>query len=144
CAPSAPSDCGVPIFWPGGCVSYDLNDRGSRQVTIAETESVLADAFATWASVDCGGGAHPSFAVMYLGPVACDRHEYNPQAGNANIVLYHDDDWPYESEKLAVTSVHFDADTGALYDADIEINAADHDLTLGDNHVEDDLASILQ
>ena len=57
--------------------------------------------------------------------VACRRHEYNAGQGNANIILFHDEVWPYQgtSNTLALTTLTFNTDTGEIYDADMEINA---------------------
>jgi hypothetical protein len=47
--------------------------------------------------------------------------------GNANIVIFRDTDWNHPDEldgTLALTTVTFSEDDGAIYDADMEINGA--------------------
>src|SRR5262249_43161433 len=83
--------------------------------------------------------------VTEAAPVNCKQHEYNQKAGNANIILYHDDLWPYEgtNNTLALTTVTYNLDTGEIYDADMELNSADNDFTVGDTNVDFDLLSIV-
>jgi hypothetical protein len=56
--------------------------------------------------------------------VACKLHEYNQTDGNANIIMFHDDSWPYDeaANAIALTTVTFNYKTGDIYDADMEIN----------------------
>jgi hypothetical protein len=71
----------------------------------------------------------PSFELANLGPVACDRHEYNDQqnsyGGNANIIVFRDDEWAATKDPhtLALTTVTYNRNTGEIYDADIEVNS---------------------
>ena len=53
------------------------------------------------------------------------QDEYNSTQNNANILAVRDDEWPYvgAEDALAFTHLHFDTDTGELYDADIEVNS---------------------
>jgi hypothetical protein len=80
-----------------------------------------------------------------MGTAECDRVEYNDKAGNVNVVVYRDDDWPHVNalENIALTTVTFDRDTGEIFDADMEINTAEYDITTGDANVDYDLLSIL-
>jgi hypothetical protein len=78
--------------------------------------------------------------------------EYNTRAGNANIVMFRDDAWPYSEadHELAATWLTVDR-SGTIVDADIEINAtsplyvpaADEELELGVIANQRDLMSIL-
>jgi hypothetical protein len=82
----------------------------------------------------------------------CDQAEYNQSAGNANIVIFRDDEWPYSEvdHELAATWLTVDR-TGTIVDADIEINATaplfvptgDEELELGVIANQRDLLSIM-
>jgi hypothetical protein len=74
-----------------------------------------------------------SIDVRDLGPVACDQVQYNSDAGNQHVILFHDDVWPHNDSNntLGLTTVTYDPDTGEIYDADMEINAT-VPLTLAD------------
>lgn len=144
CTPAQPTDCGIPLAWPSPCVSYSIQEDASRQVSLAEAEAIFEKAFAAWTQADCGGGQTPRMELVYTGPVACDAHEYNQKKGNANIITFRDDGWPYAGAgtTLALTTVTYNLKTGDIYDADMEINSAEVRLSLGDTDVSFDLLSI--
>jgi hypothetical protein len=117
-------------------VSFDVAEEASRQVDWATADHILQRAFATWTGLDCGGGG-PSIQVFDFGAVSCTKHEYNQHGGNANILVFRDDVWPYDTggngvDTLALTSVTYDVDTGDIYDADIEVNTAKNTFTTND------------
>jgi hypothetical protein len=117
---------GLVIQWPQLCVSYDLQYQASKQVSLADAEEVVRKAFGAWQNAPCpGSGALPSIHVLdSFGPVACKVHEYNQTDGNANVIMFLDDAWPYDdvSSALALTTVTFNYKTGDIYDVDMEIN----------------------
>jgi len=117
---------GTPIVWPQLCVSYSMQYQASKKVDIATASEIARKAFLAWQNVECPQGGPPSIAVDdRFGPVACNVHEYNQVDGNANIILFHDDEWPYanSTDILALTTVTFSKKTGDVYDVDMEINA---------------------
>src|SRR5262249_33663180 len=144
CKPVQTGDCGIPLFWPSPCIGFSMQRDASMRVDLATATEILHKAFATWMLADCGGGAHPRLPVEDLGPVACRKHEYNQNQGNANIILFRDDGWPYASGNatLALTTVTYNLDTGEIYDADMELNSAQTPFTTGDTDVQFDLQSI--
>jgi MYXO-CTERM domain-containing protein len=62
-----------------------------------------------------------------------------------NVIMFQDNDWTYTGidGTLAKTIVTFDDRTGEIYDADIDINAAENNLTVTDTRVGYDLQSIV-
>ncbi len=147
CVPEQTDDCGTELWWKSRCLGFTLQKDASSQVDLAQAEETFKKAFATWTTADCGGGAHPSVAIDYQGPVECDKQEYNKDKtkGNANVILFRDDSWPYEgtSNILALTTVTYNTETSEIYDADMEINSADiKDFTVGDTNVKYDLLSV--
>lgn len=121
-----------------------MQKDASAQVPLAVATDVFEQAFQAWANVDCGGGKHPRITAVNLGTVDCNAHEYNKQAGNANIILFQDATWPHEGANttLALTTVTYNVDTGEIYDADMELNSANISFTTNDTIVKYDLASI--
>lgn len=95
-------------------------------VDLDTATSLMSEAFATWEGARCGDEqAPPSITVSpAFGPAVCGQPQYNPHSGNANLVVFRDDAWPYTSagHELAATTITFD-DDGVIYDADLEINA---------------------
>ncbi|UQA58215.1 matrixin family metalloprotease [Polyangium aurulentum] len=144
CTPSLGTDCGKEIFWPKQCVSFSMQRDASEQVSLDLATSVFVEAFKKWTEADCGGGTHPHIEIVDLGPVECHAHEYNQKAANANIILFHDDVWPHPGagSTLALTTVTYSVDSGEIYDADMELNAANTPFSTGDSKVTYDLHSI--
>ncbi|MBK8259494.1 MAG: matrixin family metalloprotease [Polyangiaceae bacterium] len=145
CTPAQSGDCGTALWWGNQCVGFTLQKDASSQVSLSDAQAVFEAAFAEWSGADCGGGAHPSISVEYQGPVNCDKQEYNTERGNANIIMFRDETWPYSGTAniLALTTVTYNKETAEIYDADMEINSANtKGLTIGDSNVEFDLLSI--
>lgn len=143
CTPPTSGDCGIPLYWPDPCVGFSVQKNASRQVSFSAAETTLRQAFDTWMNAPCTGGKTPRLAVVEALPVTCDRHEYNKTTGNANIILFRDEKWPHNAALLALTTVTYDLDTGAIYDADMELNAESYDFTVGDAKIETDLLSVV-
>ncbi len=117
---------GTPIWWPQYCISYSMQYQASRKVPLDVATAAAEKAFGVWQNASCPFGGVPSIKVDHVfGTVACKMHEYNQVDGNANIVLFHDDEWPYMNgtDTLALTTVTFSKKTGEIYDVDMEINA---------------------
>jgi hypothetical protein len=113
---------GVPIAWPGSCVSYTVQRDGSLSISHAELSRATDAAFQTWQNVRCPSNGSPSLAVGNLyGVTSCGRVEFNPRQANANIVVIRDD-WVADPTALALTTVSINSVTGQIYDADMEIN----------------------
>jgi hypothetical protein len=133
----------IPVWWRNACVSYDIQQEASKQVPYGTASTMFAQAFAKWTSTMCptaslvadggAGSGRVSIDVRDLGPVACDEVQYNSDAPNQHVIIFHDDVWPHNdaNNTLGLTTVTYDPDTGEIYDADMEINAT-VTLTLGD------------
>jgi hypothetical protein len=120
---------GAPIIWKSACVTYSMQHDGTTHVGHAQAAAAIEKAFQAWQIEPCpGGDALPAIRVRTaFGEAACRRHEYNQSDGNANIVMFRDDDWPYTNatNALALTTVTYNFKTGEIYDADMEINATE-------------------
>lgn len=139
CASLNPAAKPIPVWWANACVGYDIQQSASKQVPYDVADRMFAEAFAKWTSVDCAGGksseatGRVSIDVRDLGPVACNKVQYNQDEGNQHVIIFHDDVWPYmdSNNTLGLTTITYDPDTGEIYDADMEINAT-VPLTVGD------------
>lgn len=130
------------------CVSYSVQQDGSAKhgITSDALEKVVAASFERWLAVDCGGGARPSIEVQNIGQVSCEATQYNCDGhGNANIVLFRDDSWPYTDEEsvFALTTTYFATATGRIDDVDVEINGTNERIRNGEPLDGVDLASII-
>jgi hypothetical protein len=119
-------------------------------VTLEKATELAEKAFGVWQNSSCpGSGAPPSIHLDHVfGSVACTLHEYNQSDGNANVIMFHDENtWPYDESSpnvLALTTVTFNYRTGDIYDVDMEINSS-RTLATGDPVLPDayDLQSIM-
>lgn len=132
----------APLWWSNSCVGYDLNQAASRNVPYAQFSAAAQAAFQAWTGATCGsaaptGSTRPSIDVRDLGPVPCASAYYDSSGPNQNVIVFHDDAWPYEaanraatdtpkSLEVALTTVTFDPDSGEIFDADVELNSADY------------------
>jgi hypothetical protein len=127
---------GELLHWDSSCVSFDIQQDGSvrRGLDYELAQQAIRAGFEEWLSADCGHDQGPDMQVMDYGPVECGSAEYNQEAGNANVFMFRDDDWPYKNaiDTLALTTLIFNAKDGAIYDADVEINTFESDMALGD------------
>ncbi|APR84712.1 Hypothetical protein A7982_10061 [Minicystis rosea] len=135
---------GHPLAWPGVCVGFSLQKDGTQNLPLADVRAAIEQAVATWSEIDCGNGM-ATIAFADVGDVSCHFAEYESGGPNANVILFQDDKWRYHGpdDTLAKTTVTFDTDTGAILDADIEVNHAYNEFTLGDDHVVYDLESVI-
>ncbi len=137
---------GAELFWDRNCLSFSIHQAGSakRQISYAEAERTISEAMNRWTQVECPGGGRPAMAVELTEPVTCEEIAFNRSGPNANTWIFRDDEWPYATEgdaalTLALTTVTFNADTGEILDADVEMNSAGNELTAND---ESDLAAV--
>lgn len=143
CSPAEETDCGAPLVWMRECVGYTVQEDASDEISLKTARKALAQAFATWENADCGG-VGPGIHIVDMGTVECDRVEYEPRAGNANILIFRDRDWEENGyDKLALTTVNYDKETGEIWNADIEVNTSDYDFIQSDGGGEYDLVGVL-
>lgn len=136
---------GAPLRWPTTCLAYAMNRLGTQSLDPNDTRPAIAKAFAAWTDVKCADGTTAKMAFTELEPIKCRKSQYNKDAPNVNVVLFQDNDWKYRGidGTLAKTSVTYNDDTGEIYDADIEVNAANNEVTIDDTDVEYDLQAIM-
>lgn len=134
---------GHPLYWPGLCVGFSIQQSGSVNIDMADVVRVINASFVAWSDIDCGSGL-ASLAFSPAPEAACHKAEYDATGGNANIVMFHDTRWDYTdiNNTLAKTTVTYDTDTGEIFDADIELNHAFNEFSISDEHVVYDLQSI--
>jgi len=124
---------GLPLFWKGQCIGYSPNSAASAHIPLATATTIIDESFATWNAVQCGAGSI-GITTSDLGAVDCAEVRYNPNGPNQNVVIFRDTTWPYSdpNNTLGLTTVTFNADTGEIYDADMELNATGKNLSTTD------------
>jgi hypothetical protein len=117
---------GPLLHWASSCISFDVQKDGSplRGITYDGAHAAVVAGFSQWLKADCGGGTEPGVTISDYGAVECRSPEYNQDSANANVIMFRDDDWPYENaiDTLALTTLIFNAENGEIYDADVEVN----------------------
>jgi hypothetical protein len=137
---------GLPLEWNRACVSFSVHRDGSskRGISYTTAHNLAQAAFDKWTEADCDGDT-PSIVTSDRSPALCGEPEYNSDNGNANVIMFRDNDWPYAGANatLALTTITFNFETGEIFDSDIEVNSYRTPLTTGDVGIEFDLQSIL-
>jgi hypothetical protein len=139
---------GYPVFWASRCVSFDVQQNGTplRGIPYDVAMQVISDGYFTWQAADCGGGVPPLLDVATHNGAICDQRVYNDVGPNANVWMFRDDEWPYDGvpgAAFALTTVTYDLENGEIFDADVEINSVQNELSLDATTVTNDLPSIV-
>lgn len=122
-APTSAPYCGehdIPVgfYWPAMPVHYSIHEASAARVGVPDDELLQAihASFDAWNAPDCS-----AFEFAYAGLTDV---EY--AIDDVNVVLFHDEAWPFASAALAITSVTAKLD-GTLINADMELNAEAHE-----------------
>ena len=158
CDRSACDQSGKPIFWANTCVSYNIHQEGSvkREVDAQVFSDIVDDAYDKWLKADCEGES-VSLAVDARGFAECGTPQYNQGSKdrNANVWMFRDtgdlsggaatDADEVDASALALSTISFNADSGAIVDVDVELNSAVAAFTTTDepDAVGIDLASVV-
>jgi hypothetical protein len=149
CTPATEADCGVPLQWKERCIGFSVQRDGSYFFSAELLARLVSQAFSAWGDAGCDPG-RPHFLLKRQGDAICAGPEYNidfnADKGNANVVMFRDDIWPYPAfeDGLALTTLTYDTESGEIYDADIEINTFGFTFSTTDTDVEYDLLATLQ
>ncbi|MBM4373726.1 MAG: matrixin family metalloprotease [Deltaproteobacteria bacterium] len=135
---------GAPLYWPSLCVGFALDAQASEHITLDVAREVVRRSATTWSSLECPKG-EATLAFVETEPLPCHVAEFLPDGPNVNAILFQDTQWSYKSadNSLAKTTVTYDKTSGEIFDADIELNHAYNELTVGDEEVVYDLESIV-
>lgn len=138
---------GLVLFWRNACVSYSINQNASANIPYDDAQRIIDAAFQTWMTAKCDGGGPPGIQASDVGAAECDEVRYNSDSANQNLIVFRDDSWPYRDaySTLGLTTVTFNAETGEIYDADMEINSSARNLSITDKVPANgfDLASVV-
>jgi hypothetical protein len=118
---------GTRLHWANPCLRYSVQIDGSplSGLDADQVAELVAQVFAEWKSAECPGGGNPHFDASFQGFVACHEQETvcAGAKGNVDVIMFHDDAWPYAPNELGITTPSAGLETGVINDADIEINA---------------------
>ncbi|HYR19372.1 MAG TPA: myxosortase-dependent metalloprotease, MXAN_2677/MXAN_2678 family [Myxococcales bacterium] len=135
------NDSGPLLFWATRGHSFQIDSRGTSDLSAASAFEAVRRSFATWAAVSCS-----NLTFAEIAPAQTDRSVgYVPGATNRNLVLWRAqscastvpagdpcvtqggcsnkyDCWDYGSTAIATTTTTSNTATGEILDADIELN----------------------
>jgi Matrixin len=135
-----------PLFWRTSCVGLSFQRDLSARYPHAPLRDAVRRGLQAWVDVACPGGGRAAITFIERPDVSCDRVEFNETGPNANVVLFQDEDFEYDSpfNTLARTVVTFDVETGEIKGADLEINTAYNHFSLdGTDSTLPDLQSLV-
>jgi hypothetical protein len=132
---------GPLLFWATRGHSFQIDSRGTTDLSAASAFEAVRRSFATWAAVSCS-----NLTFAEIAPAPTDRRVgYVPGATNRNLVLWRAqtcasavpagdpcltqggcsnkyDCWERDSSAIAITTTTSNTATGEILDADIELN----------------------
>ncbi len=130
--PSPVDDCasnGPSLYWKNRCVGFSVARAASKKADLDKARTLVTQAFTAW--TDKAASCTPGVAALEQEPSSANQIGFNKVGANENVIVFRDDTWPYDDagNPLALTTVTFNAETGEILDADIEVNSADRAVT---------------
>jgi hypothetical protein len=107
------TELGKRIRWSVDSVSLQMDAEYEKYLEPGDSFAALQMGFEAWRGLP----RVPDLIVRPGYPARLGHHD-----GKATNGIYLLRDWPYEKEKLAVTIVTYEMDTGRLLDSDIVVN----------------------
>jgi hypothetical protein len=125
---------GVPVQWNERCVVVTIDERGSKDLSLAQIAAALDRSVANWTSrtADCGGlalASRPASKVLDVEP------------DGLPAVIFRNDVWqrpghaPHDPSAIGLTTVMYvntpgQPGDGTILDADIELNNVNYTFTV--------------
>lgn len=120
------SDGGAPVRWHEGDRSVRI-DEGLRHLGPAgQSREAVLDALSAWSSVEDSPFAFDCETKFRSGLGMGERLD-----GVTDVSLV-EQGWELDPDFLAITLVTYDATTGVIWDADVVLNADDHEFGVGE------------
>jgi hypothetical protein len=139
----------VDLAWPSRArIGYSVASGASKYASLLDIVHAAEAAFGAWNNATCPPGCvgpacgHPNVqafdegfvsaeaAADDCGIVDCGARVHDPQ----HVIVFDDDAWPHSDPNytVALTTVTYGVVTGTIFDADTEINSAQHVISLSD------------
>ncbi|HKP64330.1 MAG TPA: matrixin family metalloprotease [Polyangiales bacterium] len=111
------TELGKRIRWSVDSVGMQMDEEYEQYLSPGDAFASIEMGFDAWRGLP----RVPDLVIRPGHPATLGHHDGHPTNG-----IYLLRDWPYEKEKLAVTIVTYEMDTGRLLDADIVVNGMAH------------------
>ena len=131
----AQDNSGPSLNWPGRAATFKINQNLSSDIVSQDGIDAIRNSFDTWHQVPNGhftytyGGLTQSTAVGY---------DFLHTAENENIVIFQKE-WTHDSLIIGLTTATYNAQSGEIFDADIELNNRDYTFSTSDTNVQTDV-----
>jgi hypothetical protein len=115
---------GIGLAWTRPCLSFSVRERERPKPSLDAIRDVIDVSFSTWTDVECDGQQVGLLVSETAELAQCGTPEYNPEAPNANTIIFIED-WKARhlpEDAFGLTLVWHNGHTGEIYDADMQLN----------------------
>jgi len=131
---------GVYLFWQNRNITYWVNRAGSADVSLQETLGAIKRATFSWAGPSCTDISFHFGGLETAQKTNLTIAESEPP-DKKNLIIWHESHWPPQDatdpaiteQMAAVTTLIYDASTGVIIDADIDLNGYNFFWTTSDD-----------
>lgn len=108
-----------PLKWEDLPILYHIHRDCYKPIDNQKCKEAIMNSFEVWESPSC-----TSLRFERGEDTVEDAASFNPDdlKSNKNIIVWLYDNWPYDQNGVALTTVTYDDKSGIIYDADIELN----------------------
>lgn len=152
----------IYLHWNQRNIEYYINEAGYKNLPLSEVVGAIKRAFYSWSSPSCTditftfdpNAKDEHGEKKYLLPAGYTKTNFNSSTkDNKNMIIWRTQ-WPPPGAIIkdefkdnihkipALTTLNFDANTGTIWDADIDLNAYDFTWTTGDTNDKNQLTDI--
>lgn len=131
----ATADSGPSLNWPSKKASFWIHSAGSKNLQGTQQFDIIRQGLESWTQVE-----NAQFSISYLGNTQQTSVGYNflQKEPNQNLVIFQKK-WPHDNSIIGLTTATFNAQTGEIFDADIELNDEHYVFTTSNEGVATDL-----
>ncbi len=122
-------EVGPSLAWTTRTVPYSVAAAGTADLPGDTEQAVIDDAFAVWEGVSECAAPHRVTDLQFVRVARTEErdligYDYLDPPSNENLLIFRDTGWPHHGRIIALTTTTFSAQTGEIFDADIEFNSA--------------------
>ncbi len=124
--PCDPGEQPRAVYWPNSCITYYVQRDGARDLDgdadiCEELLQTIQTSFTTWSTPAC------SKIRLVFGGLTCNTNtgpepDVRVRGGEQPLVTWREQTWPHAQDALALTTLSYETSSGAITDADIEVN----------------------